>query len=175
VLETLQTERLDLLPMTLDHVEAVLHERRDVLSNLTGASLPIGWPGRDVVTRAYGTIDRIRLAPDDRLWGDRLVVARDGPRRVVGSVVFHGRPDAEGRIEIAYGIEPGSRGRGYAIEATRACVEWAFAQPEVRVITATTTPWADASKHVLEKLGMTTVGTRDHELLGELVLWARTR
>ena len=123
---TLRTERLELLPMRLEHIEAVLHEQRDLLHAMVDAQIPPGWPGRDVIARAYGTIDRIRADPDDRLWGDRLVIAIDGSRRVVGSVVFHGRPDADGSVEIAYGIEPGSQGRGYACEATRACVAWAF-------------------------------------------------
>ncbi|MEI8256614.1 MAG: GNAT family protein [Deltaproteobacteria bacterium] len=169
---TLRTERLELPPMTLAHVEAVLHDQRAQLAAMVDAKLPTGWPGRDVVARAYGRIDRIRADPEGWLWGDRLVVAVDGPRRVVGSVVFLGSPDASGSVEIAYGIEPESQGRGYACEATRACADWALAQPGVKRITATTPPFHRASERVLERLGMRRVGIREHELLGELVEWA---
>ena len=171
----LRTERLELLPMNVAHVEAVIREHRAVLGTMVDAQLPIGWPGREVVARAFSSIERIRADPDGRLWGDRLVIAIDGVRRVVGSVVFHGRPDADGSVEIAYGIEPGSQGRGYACEATRACVSWALVQPEVRTITATTPPFHHSSCRVLEKLGMKRTGTRDHELLGELAVWALCR
>jgi RimJ/RimL family protein N-acetyltransferase len=170
----LRTERLELLPMTLAHVEAVMLERRDELARTLDAQLPRGWPGRDVVARAYSSIERIRSDPGV-LWGDRLVIAVDGPRRVVGSVVFFGAPDGDGSVEIAYGIEPGSQRRGYAMEATRACVAWAFEQPEVREITATTPPFHQASIRVLERLGMKRTGTRDHELLGELLVWSVKR
>ena len=45
-----------------------------------------------------------------------------GERRVVGSVVFHGRPDEDGIAEVGYGVERASQGRGYATEGTRAAV-----------------------------------------------------
>jgi ribosomal-protein-alanine N-acetyltransferase len=171
-MELLHTERLDLVPMSLAHVEAVLAEQRDALARMVDAALPVGWPSREVVSRAFHSIERIRAAPEERLWGDRFVVARDGgPRRVVGSVVFHGRPGEDGVAEIAYGIEPGSQGKGYATEATRACVAWALAQPSVRAVAAVTTPWHSASIRVLERLGMKRTGVRDHETLGELVLF----
>jgi RimJ/RimL family protein N-acetyltransferase len=172
---TLRTDRLELLPMNAAHVDAVMHERRDELASMLAARLPVGWPGRDVVARAFSSIERIREDPARWLWGDRLVLAVDGPRRVVGSVVFFGAPDESGAVEIAYGIEPGSQGRGYASEATRACVAWALAQTGVRTVTATTPPFHRASERVLEKLGMRRAGTRDHELLGELALWSLRR
>lgn len=168
----LRTERLELPLMTVAHVEAVMGERRDELARLVGAKIPIGWPSREVVARAFCCIDGVRKDPATRLWGDRLVIAVDGPRRVVGSVVFFGAPHEDGSVEIAYGIEPESQGRGYAIEATRACVDWALSQPGVRVITATTPPFHPASMRVLERLGMKRAGTRDHELLGELMVWS---
>jgi RimJ/RimL family protein N-acetyltransferase len=171
----LHTSRLDLIPMTLAHVEAVMLERRADLARMAEAALPDGWPSRTLVTRAYHSIERIRANPADRLWGDRLVIVREGVRRVIGSVVFHGRPDAEGAVEIAYGIEPGSQGQGYASEATQACVQWAFAQPEVQRVTAVTTPWHRASIRVLERLGMRVVGSREHETMGELLLYVVER
>ena len=98
-----------------------------------------------------------------------------GDRRVVGSVVFHGRPGADGIAEIAYGVEESSQRQGIATEATRACVEWALAHPECRAVRATTMQWHTASMRVIQKLGMVQVDTRDHELLGELLVFERRR
>jgi RimJ/RimL family protein N-acetyltransferase len=95
----------------------------------------------------------------------------EGERRVVGSIVFHGRPGADGIAEVAYGVEEGSQGRGFATEATRACIAWALAQEGVLAVTATTLPWHTPSLKVMAKLGMTHVGTREHETLGELVVF----
>jgi RimJ/RimL family protein N-acetyltransferase len=94
---------------------------------------------------------------------------------VLGSVVFHGAPGDDGVVEIAYGVKEGSQGQGYATEATRASVSWALEQPGVRTVTATTFGWHIASLRVIEKLGMKLAGTRDHELLGEMLVYALHR
>ena len=98
---------------------------------------------------------------------------RDEPR-VVGSVVFHGHPP-DGVAEVGYSIEDGSRGNGLATEATRACVEWALAQPGIVAVQATTFPWHLASLGVIRNLGMQLVTTREHDTLGELLVFERRR
>jgi RimJ/RimL family protein N-acetyltransferase len=116
----------------------------------------------------------VREDPATRLWGDTLLVARSGPRRVFGSVVFHGRP-ADGVAEIGYGVEEGSQRLGYASEGARACVEWALEQDGIRAVTATTFPWHLASLRVIERLGMRPCGVREHAYLGELLVFERRR
>ena len=148
--------------------------RREDAERIADARLPPAWPNRALIERAFtASLDRIRADPEKRLWGDRMMLSRDGERRVLGSVVFHGAPEADGIVEIAYGVEEGSQGMGLATEATRASVEWALAQPGVRVVTATTFAWHLASMRVIEKLGMKPAGTRDHDMLGEMLVFAR--
>jgi ribosomal-protein-alanine N-acetyltransferase len=184
----LHTSRLTLLPITLSVVEAIMLGRREDAEALIGARLPDAWPNRALIERAFcASLDRIREDPDARLWGDRVMITRatavpaesgtmsldlEGPR-VVGSVVFHGAPDGDGQVEVAYGVEEDSQLRGYATEAVRASVEWALADPRVCVVRATTPPWHMASRRVLEKVGMRAVGTREHELLGDLLEYER--
>lgn len=171
---TLQTERLILEPITLPVVEAVMCGDRAAAEAVLDARLPEAWPGSALIERAFvASLEAIRDNPDKRLWGDRVMIARGEQRVVVGSVVFHGAPDEEGVCEIAYGVEQASQRLGYATEAVRASVEWALAQPGVRAVRATTPPWHLASRRVLEKVGMQIIGTRDHELLGELLGYER--
>ena len=116
----LVTPRLRLVPMTLEAVEAVLRHDRDASERLVGARFPEAWPNDDLIARAFPcSLAAIRAAPEKRLWGDALVIPLDDPPRIVGSVVFRGLPD-DGIAEVGYGIEDGSRGLGYATEATRA-------------------------------------------------------
>lgn len=172
---TLVTDRLLLVPITLPLVEAVLDGRRADAEAILGARFPRTWPGRDLVERAFcAHLDRIREDPEHRLWGDRVALTREAPR-VVGSVVFHGGPDADGLVEVAYGIEPESQGFGYATEAVRAAVDWALVQPEVQRVCAQTTPFHTASRRVLEKVGMRLVGAREHDIFGEVVEYQRGR
>jgi RimJ/RimL family protein N-acetyltransferase len=88
--------------------------------------------------------------------------------------VFHGHP-SDGIAEVAYSIEECSRGRGLATEATRACVEWALAQDGIAAVQATTFPWHLASLGVIRNLGMVQIATRDHDTLGELLVFERRR
>lgn len=170
----LGTPRLVLESISLELVEAVFRGDRAELERLANASVPEAWPGRALVERAFSAdIDLIRAAPEVRLWGDRLVVTRE-PRVVVGSVVFHGRPQ-NGVAEVGYGVEERWQRQGFASEATRACVEWALAQEGVHTVTATTPPWHKASIRVLERSGLVKVGLEGHEVLGEVVRFSRRR
>ena len=169
----LVTERLRLVPITLEVVEAVLRHDRAAAEAAAGAALPDAWPNDDLVARAFPlSIDAIRADPAVRLWGDSLVLPLEGPPRIIGSVVFHGRP-ADGVAEVGYGIEEGSRCQGLATEATRACVEWALAQDGVVAVQATTFPWHHASLGVIRKVGMTQVAVRQHDILGDLLVFER--
>ena len=87
-MQPLTTPRLELVPITLPLVEAVMADRRDEAARLVGAKLPAKWPGRALIERAFSvSIDNVRANPDVRLWGDRLMITRDHDRRLVGSVV----------------------------------------------------------------------------------------
>jgi RimJ/RimL family protein N-acetyltransferase len=174
---TIFTTRLELVPITLSIVEAVMEGRREDTERLVGARLPDAWPGRALIERAFcASIEDIRADAEKRLWGDRVMIAREGPRRVIGSVVFHGAPDHEGSVEVAYGVEQESQQQGYATEGTLASVEWALAHPGVRCVRATTPSWHTPSRRVLEKCGFRLAGVRESEaMLGELYEFERAR
>lgn len=176
--DVLRTPRLELLPMSLAMVEAVMRGGREDAEALVRARMPARWPNRELVERAFtASLEAIRADPGVRLWGDRVLVVRppDGDARVVGSVVFHGDPGSAGIAEIAYGVEESSQGQGYATEAVHACVEWALAHAHVRAVQAATFAWHRASLRVIEKVGMVLATTREHETLGELVVYERRR
>ena len=184
----LVTERLRLVPISLEMIEGVMQRDRaraeaalDVALRAMGwtddacARFPDAWPNEELVARAFPfSLDAIRAAPDTRLWGDSLILPASGPPRVLGSVVFKGRP-ADGIAEVGYGIEDSSRGQGLATEATRACVDWALTQDGITTVQATTFPWHVASLGVIRKLGMTPCGSREHDMFGELLVFERRR
>lgn len=183
----IETPRLLLVPVTLPIVEAVLENRPEEVAALCQARLPNAfseptsrraettvWPGRALIERAFcASLDAIRHAPEARLWGDRIALTRDGERRIVGSVIFHGRPDENGLVEVGYGVEESAQKQGFATEAVGACVEWVLTQPRVKKVRATTPPWHQASIRVLEKCGFVRIGLEDHENLGEILVFER--
>jgi len=174
----LETPRLKLVSLTLGIVEAVIDGRREDAEALVGARMPERWPNRELVERAFSaSLHAIRANPDACLWGGRVLIARGerGERdsRVLGSVIFHGKPGDDGIAEIAYGVEEASQGQGYATEAVAACVRWALSQADVRAVQAVTFGWHRASLRVIEKVGMRRVGVREHETMGPLLVFER--
>jgi RimJ/RimL family protein N-acetyltransferase len=103
-------------------------------------------------------------------WGSYVLVRRDDDR-AVGSMGFHGPPDAEGRVEIGYDLAAAARGQGYATEALRALAAWALAEEDVVTVTARVDPGNTASRHVLERSGFRRVGHLDED--GGVLLFER--
>ena len=175
-LEPIVTPRLELRPLTLAVVTALIDSRpRAEIEKLLGAELPWAWPSRALIDQAFPvSLEAIVKAPEQRLWGDRLITTREDAPKIIGSVLFHGHPGSDGVAEIAYGIEDGSQGHGYALEAVSACITWALAQPECRIVRASTTVWHKGSKRLLEKVGMSLVATH-HEQGAEMLTYEIVR
>jgi ribosomal-protein-alanine N-acetyltransferase len=91
---------------------------------------------------------------------------------VIGNAGFTGPPDAEGMVEIAYGIVPDFQGRGYASEAADALVAWA-AKNGAAIARAHTLPERNASTRVLEKCGFRYVGEFTHSTDGLIWRWEK--
>lgn len=72
-----------------------------------------------------------------------------------GEVIGMIDPRIEGpRMGIGYGSARAHWGKGYMTEATRALIDWAFQQPFIYRVYATTDVENLASRRVLEKAGM---------------------
>lgn len=174
--DSLFTDRLELLPLTRALVESVIAEDRATAESLAQAAFPRVWPGKALVERAFPCpLEKLRTDPEQWLWGARVLVTRDAPRAVVGSVILNGRPDTTGTVEVAYGVDEDVQGRGFATEGTGAVVAWALAQADVARVIAVTFPWHVASRRVLEKVGMAHCGFRETDFFGDLVLYERLR
>jgi ribosomal-protein-alanine N-acetyltransferase len=134
-----------------------------------------------------GTLDEdlrgffeVRLAdleadPSIQQWLGRAIILDEGPgrRRVIGSVGFHGPPDAAGRAEVGYQIEPAFRRRGLATEAVRAILDWAAAEHGIRRFRASIAPDNAASVALVAGLGFRRVGTRWDDVDGEELAFER--
>src|SRR5262249_44059159 len=77
---------------------------------------------------------------------------------VIGSCGYKCPPDPGGVVEISYGTDSDYRGKGYATEAARALVTYAFGDSRVRVVRAHTIEKANASTRVLTKCGFRYMG-----------------
>ena len=173
--KTLRTERLELAPMSADAIDALLAGDGARLRSLTDAEFadPVG-PPPYMAESLPEVRDRLQGNPGEPHWWNWLVVRRDN-REAVGSVAFAGMPDSAGAVLIGYAMYPAREGSGYATEATRALVDWAFAQPGVRMVRALAPVWNTPAVHVAEKIGMRPVGSYEDDEVGEVLIYETVR
>ena len=78
----------------------------------------------------------------------------------IGRVYIHSKPELNGEVEIAYSINEEQRNKGYATEAAKAVVQYAFEKAAQEVLVAIVKPDNIPSRRVIEKLCFTNHGIR---------------
>jgi len=150
----LRTERLQLVAATPELVRAERSGGKH-LEKLLGAHVPPSWPPplNDSTTLRW-TIDYLAAHPDAVGWVCWYFLHREHAElRAVGQGGFCGLPTADGTVEIGYSIVPECHRFGFAPEAVRALVAWAFGHAHVQRVIAHTLPTLMPSIRVLEKCG----------------------
>ena len=89
-----------------------------------------------------------------------MIELKDGTH--IGELCFKGL-SANGIAEIGYGISEEYQNNGYATEAVKAVLNWAFAHPKVTAVEAETDSRNTVSKRVLEKCGFALNGVVGEE------------
>jgi RimJ/RimL family protein N-acetyltransferase len=136
----LRTQRLELVPQTRDEMIAMIDAMPPDL--------------RREVSQDY--LAMLAASPPFDPWIHGFRTLLQG--KEIGMAAFKGPPDAEGMVEVAYGIEPAHEGKGYATEVAAALTDYALRSGEVRFVRAHTLAETNASTRVLTKCGFTKVG-----------------
>jgi RimJ/RimL family protein N-acetyltransferase len=152
---TLETERLVLQPWRREDAGEALRLYGDdqLVAWLSPAMTRVpDAPSMELVLEQWAQ-EHARLTPPAGRWAIR---ARDDGRLVGGAVLLPLPPDAED-AEVGYVLLPQEWGHGYATEATRALVRWAFAEglPEVFIVAR---PRNEPGIAVAQRLGFQWVG-----------------
>jgi RimJ/RimL family protein N-acetyltransferase len=134
--------RLQLVPLTPDDVRAQI----DAMNEDEKSQLSPRW------------LDAVRHLTTVDPWLLGFAVVDRATGMSIGSCGFKGPPDAEGMVEIAYGIAADHRNMGYATEAAEALVAYAVASGRVRIVRAHTLSEASASARVLTKCAFRRLG-----------------
>jgi ribosomal-protein-alanine N-acetyltransferase len=166
MIRPLVTSRLTLIPCPAEVANAAYSPQR-TMEAILGAKLDTEWledEGRSLLTYYAG---QINFDPMILGWGLWLIM-HTADKVVFGSAGYKGKPNVNGMVEIGYGISPKYRRQGYTFEAAQALVNWAFAQPEVRYITAESLTDNWGSIRILEKLGMRRIGVQGSYIKWEL-------
>jgi len=172
---TIETVRLRLQPYSPVHLLALVEgvEQFEEQFGLPAAEGLREFYGSDDVSPAW--LDGLRAATAGDPWVHGFAVVDRESNSVIGSVGFKQPPDADGMVEIAYGIVPGYQGRGFATEAAEAGVAFAFGDGRVSLLRAHTLPTPNASTRVLAKCGFERIGEVVDPEDGLVWRWERTK
>jgi RimJ/RimL family protein N-acetyltransferase len=146
----LQTKRLVLRPFTRGDVDAVHSYRRreDVARYLHDGPL-----SRDECALAIQQrVTQVKLESA----GDRIVLAVELQRTgtLIGEVSLIWRQVEARQAEVGWIFDPAYHGRGYATEAAKCLLDFAFTQVEIHRVYARCSAHNLASWRLMERLGM---------------------
>ncbi len=169
----LETERLVIRPFVMDDLDAI-HQLLDIdlaeaefgTEGATGRGEREQWLRWTILS--YEELAKLNQPP----YGDRAIVLKS-TQEVIGACGYvpsfgpfgqlpsfsSQTQDARMHLKLPefglfYALSPAHQGQGYATEATKALIQYAFTQINLRRIIATTTYDNEASISVMRKLGM---------------------
>ena len=166
------SERLELVSMSARLVAALLDGDEPAARRELDVDVPAD------LTADAAHVLRLRLEqmlgrPELQQWLLRLMVPRTAPRRAVGHIGFHGPPDADGRVEVGYTVQPAHRRQGLATEACQALFAWARDEHGVTRFRASVSPGNEPSLAVVRGLGFRQTGRQWDEEDGEELVFER--
>ncbi|WP_286928058.1 GNAT family N-acetyltransferase [Flavobacterium sp. UBA4197] len=160
--EKITTERLFLIPFTRSVAMDVLEGNCTELHNL-GIHIADGWPDDDVMETLPKIINNLQLSGYPTGFESWMIIKQDD-MCIIGDVGFKGIPNAQGEIDLGYGIIRQQRKKGYAFEAAKNLVDRAFSDPKVVTITARSLISNADSAKILTKINFTE-WSRSHDMI----------
>ncbi|MCM3457309.1 GNAT family N-acetyltransferase [Heyndrickxia oleronia] len=145
----LQTERLKIVPCTDELLSTISTEEYEIGPHITMF------------------LEKLREDSTQLGWGVWLVINKEN-NTIIGDIGFKGKPNSENTVEVGYGIIPSAQNKGYATEAVKEIINWAFTNDDVDKVVAECLHDNIPSIKVLEKLNMNKIGTVNDMLKWEL-------
>ncbi len=152
ILFPINTERLCLVPATVKLCLLELYDR-PVFASTLKVHVPKKWPPDQITPEVIEEFIEGMKVRDRKIWSFYwLLCQKDSELSVlIGSGGFLVREN--GTLEIGYSMLSEYQRRGYATEAVRSMLQWAFSSLKKDLIIAHTYPYLKASIRVLEKNG----------------------
>jgi [ribosomal protein S5]-alanine N-acetyltransferase len=133
-IDRLITERLILIPYTIQICKNVIDgDFSDIVK--MGFKKGKSWPDNDVLETLPKIINNLSKVEAPTGFESWMIIKSD-MLEVIGDLGFKGFNDAEGSIDLGYGIIKEERRKGYANEAVAKLIIWAFSNERVKEITA---------------------------------------
>jgi len=163
----IETERLQLIACNKMHLNALMQSEQ-ALADLLGVELAENWL---IFPEAVPfSLKMLEQYPQILRWGMHLFLNKD-ENKIIGNGGFKGVADENGMVEIGYAISPDYENQGYATEAARGMIDYAFSWSNIKMVDAHTLAEENASGKVLQKCGMTKIAEKHDDEDGDIWQW----
>lgn len=154
----IETERLRLIPLTHEQLQLLAKSRIAMESalGLCSSSMKID-PifEREMADALYHFwLPQTKLNPEKFEWYTSWEIILKETNTTIGGVGFGGYPES-GTTEIGFMIDSNHHGKGYAYEALKALVSWAFENSDAQNIVARTEIANTEAQKLLMRTGFT--------------------
>jgi [ribosomal protein S5]-alanine N-acetyltransferase len=161
-IEKLVTDRLILIPYTYDICKKFIVYDFSDLGRL-GLKKGNGWPDEDVIDtlpRILNNLSKVESPSGFESW---MIIKKHG-LEIIGDAGFKGFNVENENIDIGYGIIELERRNGYASEAIKALIDWAFSNYIIKDITASCLIDNTSSINILRKFNFIEIKKEDKML-----------
>lgn len=147
------TPEVRFVPLPLTAMAALLEDDLSRASAIAGVELTAFIQEENWLWKIRA--EQVARSPESVEWVARVAVVEG---RVIGHGGFHGPPDSNGMVEVAYSVDPRYRRRGYARAILAALIERVRSDPRVRVVRASIRPDNVASLATLAPFRFVPIG-----------------
>ena len=160
------TERLILLPFTTEICKNILNQNFEILHHL-GLKQGINWPDEDMLETLPKVINNLSKVTAPTGFESWMIIKKE-TNEIIGDAGFKGFNFIENSTDIGYGVIEAERNKGFAVEATKALIDWVSKIDESITITASTLIGNNDSIKLLQKLNFEEVDRDENYIFWSL-------
>jgi [ribosomal protein S5]-alanine N-acetyltransferase len=166
-IDRLITERLILIPFTLNICKNILNKEYKDLEALS-IKKGISWPDADVIDTLPRIINNLNKVEHPTGYESWMIIKKD-TLEVIGDLGFKGFNYESENIDLGYGIIQEERQKGYAVEAVKEIIKWAFSNERIKEITANCLAQNISSINILNKFNFKQIKVENEMLYWNLI------
>lgn len=164
----IKSERLTLIPFTTKICNELLNQEYNSIIELS-LKRGINWPDEEILEtlpRIIKNLDKVGIPTGFESW----MIIKTDTKEIIGDVGFKGFNRITNSADIGYGIIEAERRKGYAEEACKALINWAFISNDLQHITASCLIDNIGSANLLKKLNFECIAEEE-----EMFFWERNK
>lgn len=162
----IETERLQVVPLSLEHLLLLEVDRNDMEKNL-GLKLSNYNYSEDVDYDLSSVIDELKRKKNDYLLYTYWEIILKSENKIIGEIKFSDT-EIDDYVEIGYVTNQNYRRKGYMSEALTIFVRYLFNYTNIKTIKAIIDTTNTASAIVARKIGMNCIKRENGEMFWEI-------